>query len=561
MTFVVVSTFVVAPYITKFLVDDVIKGGQYEFLTRILLLLVLLAAARAASILVRSISYERVSQNATFDLRQGLYDHLHDLPFQFYDNHRIGEIMSRMTGDMDAVRMLLANGIPVIIEHSLYLIGSLIAVFSLDYRLALLILVLMPFISVVSWKFHHIARPQQRMIREQIAVMNTRAQENISGVRVVKAYAREDYEIETFTAMNQKHLGIGIDITRTNANFNSLLDFLGSLPSVLLLCAGAILAMRGAVSPGDLVAAIGYIWMIMMPLRNLSNTINMVTQAISSGDRLFYYADFGSEIKERPDAKFPAKFEGHVEFKNVTFRYGDDAVLHNISFDVAPGKTLAIMGATGSGKTSIVNLLARFYECGEGEVLIDGIDVKDYKLKDLRQEIGYVMQETFLFSETLENNIAFGQPDAAQEDLDRAAAAACATEYIGELEDGYDTIVGERGMGLSGGQKQRAAIARALCYDPTILVFDDATSAVDMETEFAIQQALKEEAADRTTFIISHRISAVKDADEIIVLDDGRIAERGTHGQLLKQKGLYYGIFMDQYRDFEAVTGERLVVG
>jgi ATP-binding cassette, subfamily B, multidrug efflux pump len=236
-------------------------------------------------------------------------------------------------------------------------------------------------------------------------------------------------------------------------------------------------------------------------------------------------------------------------------------VLKHISFDVKPGKTLAIMGATGSGKTSIVNLLGRFYECGEGAVLIDSIDVKDYKLKELRRKIGYVMQETFLFSETLENNIAFGNPEATQEELDAAAEAACASEYISKLDDGYDTIVGERGMGLSGGQKQRAAIARALCYNPAILVFDDATSAVDMETEYAIQQALEKSAGERTTFIISHRISAVKDADEIIVLENGEITERGTHRDLLRKHGLYHGIYMDQYRDFEEVRGERQVVG
>ncbi len=560
MTVLVVTTFIAAPYITKYLVDDVIKGGKVSYLVPILALMLSLSLVRAVFIVFRGITYERVSQNATFDLRQNLYDHLHELPFQFYDNHRIGEIMSRMTGDMDAVRMLLANGIPVIVEHSLFFLGSLIAVFTLDWRLALLILALMPFVTFTSWKFDRIARPQQRKIREQIALMNTRAQENISGVRVVKAYAREEYEMDTFAQMNRKHLDIGVAITRTNADFNTLLDFLGSLPSVLLLWAGGLLAMNGVVSAGDLVAAIGYIWMIMMPLRNLANTINMVTQAISSGDRLFYYVDFGSEIKERSDPRFPTTFQGHVEFRNVTFRYGDEEVLHDVSFDVPPGSTMAIMGATGSGKTTVVNLLARFYDCSQGAVVIDGIDVRDYRLRELRRRVGYVMQETFLFSETLENNIAFGQPDATREDLDRAAAAACASEYVADLEDGYDTIVGERGMGLSGGQKQRAAIARALCYDPTILVFDDATSAVDMETEFAIQQALKAESANRTTFIISHRISAVKDAEQIIVLEDGRIAEQGTHRELLRKRGLYYGIFMDQYRDYEAVTGERLVM-
>ncbi len=582
LSLLLVAACIVTPYITQYLVDDVIKGGNsggfmagavafvngvlgYNGADKLLLgaLVIFMAQAmlRAASVYIRNTTFERMSQDIVFDLRQSLYEHLHSLPYRFYDNHRIGEIMSRMTGDMDSVRMLIANGLLVIIEHSAFLLGSLAAVFSLDYRLALIILAIAPFVSVLSWKFNKVSRPQQRRIREQIAALNTRTQENISGVRVVKAYAREEYEKEAFAGQNRKHLDMGIEITRTNADYSSALDFFGALPAALLLLVGGYLARDGVVTPGTLVAAVGYIWMIMMPLRSLSNTINMITQAVSSGDRLFYYADFGSEIKEKPDAVFPREFKGRVTFENVTFRYEDEAVLKNISFDVKPGHTLAIMGATGAGKTSVVNLLGRFYEAGEGSVKIDGIDVRNLKLKELRRRIGYVMQETFLFSETLENNIAFGRPDATEAELNEAACAACATEYVSLLDEGYQTIVGERGMGLSGGQKQRAAIARALCYKPKILVLDDATSAVDMETEYAIQQALKQGAEERTTFVISHRISAVKDADEIIVLDRGAIAERGTHAELLKQHGLYYNIFMDQYRDFEAVSGERLVVG
>ena len=561
LTLIFVGTFIAGPYVSKFLVDEVIKGGKTDYLIWVLVLLASLSMSRAIVVFTRGVTFERISQNIIFDFRQKLYDHLHELPYRFYDNHRIGEIMSRLTGDMDSVRMLLAGGLPVIFEHSIFLIGSLIGIFTLDYRLALVVMLVMPFVAILAWKFDKAARPQQRSIREQNAVLNTKAQENISGVRVVKAYARENHEIESFSGENRKHLDIGIGITRTNASFNSALDFVGALPSALMLLVGGYLASQNIVTPGMLIAAIGFIWMIMMPLRNLANTVNLITQAISSGDRLFYYMDFGSDIKEKADARFPKEFKGHVVFKDVTFRYEDDAVLKHISFDVKPGNTLAIMGATGSGKTSIVNLLSRFYECSEGAVLIDGIDVKDYKLKELRRRVGYVMQETFLFSETLENNIAFGNPEATQEELDAAALAACAKEYIDKLDDGYNTIVGERGMGLSGGQKQRAAIARALCYNPSILVFDDATSAVDMETEFAIQQALNQRSSERTTFIISHRISAVKDADEIIVLEDGGIAERGTHRELLMKHGLYYGIFMDQYRDFEEVHGERLVVG
>ncbi len=560
MTLGFVGTAVIMPMVSKYLVDDVIEGGKLQHLAVVLILMIGLAFLRAIMIFVRGLTHERISQNVVFDFRQSLYDHLHSMPWRFYDNHRIGEIMSRMTGDMEAVRALLAGGLPIILEHSVMFVGSIVAVFLLDWRLALVILSVTPIVAWLTKKYDQVARPQQTRIREQNALLNTRTQENISGVRVVKAYAREEYEIESFRELNNKHLEIGIDITRTNADFHSMLDFVGALPSALLVLAGGYLAMGGAISPGDLVAAIGYIWMIMMPMRNLANTINMVTQAISSGDRLFYYSDFGSEIKEKPGARFPEEFRGHVKFENVTLRYEDETVLNNINFEVKPGQTLAIMGTTGAGKTSIVNLIGRYYDVSSGSVTVDGIDVRDYKLRELRRRIGFVMQETFLFSETLENNIAFGNPDVTPEELDMAACAACASEYIAKLDDGYGTIVGERGMGLSGGQKQRAAIARALCYNPSILIFDDATSAVDMETEYEIQQALKKEAENRTTFVVSHRISAVKDADEIIVLDGGSIAERGTHAELLKKRGLYYNIFMDQYRDYTNVGGERLVV-
>jgi len=338
------------------------------------------------------------------------------------------------------------------------------------------------------------------------------------------------------------------------------MDFISSLSPVALLWFGGNMVARGEISLGTLIAFTGYIWMITGPMRMLGYMINMMSQAISSGEKIFYYLDLGSSIKEKEDAQFPQEFKGHIRFENVCFRYQDEQVLHNISFDLPPGKTLAIMGATGSGKTSIVNLLGRFYECYEGRVLIDGIDVKDMKLKELRRQIGYVMQETFLFSETIEANIAFGNPDATMEEVIRAAKAAEAHEFIEAMPDGYDTIVGERGMGLSGGQKQRVALARAILKDPKILVLDDSTSSVDMETEYEIQKNLEKVMKGRTTLIIAHRISSVKNSDEIIVLDKGRIAERGNHHSLLAKKGLYYQMYMDQYRDFEEMNSGKQVI-
>lgn len=302
---------------------------------------------------------------------------------------------------------------------------------------------------------------------------------------------------------------------------------------------------------GTLVAVNGYVWLIINPMRQLSNIVNMFTNAATSAEKLFYYIDFGAAIKEKPNAISPEKFEGRVEFDHVDFAYGDTDVLHDITFTAEPGQTIAVMGATGSGKSTLVMLLSRLYDVRNGSVRIDGIDVRDQKLKPLRSHIGYVPQETFLFSDSIAENIRFGRPDAPFEKIEEAADVAQATEFLDEMPEGYETIVGERGMGLSGGQKQRTAIARAVLTDPAILVMDDSTSAVDMETEYVIQQKLKKVLAGRTTFIIAHRISSVKNADQILVMEDGRIAERGTHRELLNKGGIYSRMVADQYRDLE----------
>ncbi|NLG37925.1 MAG: ABC transporter ATP-binding protein, partial [Clostridiales bacterium] len=474
-------------------------------------------------------------------------------------HHRIGEIMSRMTGDIESIRNLIASGIITIIEQSINFIGAIIIVFTISPLLGGMLLLIAPILAFVGFRFDRSIRPAFHRIREQNAVLNARTQESIAGVRVVKAFAREDYENERFQAENHHQRDLGINISRIFSRFYPIVEFIAALTPALLLLVGGSLAVQGHITAGSVVAVFGYISSVTVPMRHLSHILNMVAQSIASADRIFYYMDFGSEIREKPHARFPETFRGHVVFDHVDFSYGDETVLHDISFDVPPGGTLAIMGATGSGKTSIVNLLGRFYECQQGAVSIDGIDVKDMKLKPLRSRIGYIMQETFLFSDSLEGNIAFGNPDATPEQIRKAAEIAQAFEFIDGLDEGMDMIVGERGMGLSGGQKQRVAIARALLIDPGILVLDDATASVDMETEHAIQRGLKEVMAGRTTIIISHRISAVRKADEIIVLEEGRIAERGTHETLMEKKGLYYGIFMDQYRDYESMVRGQVI--
>ena len=548
----VILSRMLTPFITRDIVNDVIPTQNLVKLGPLCAELLALVIMRAVSTYVRSLMLERVSQNVTYDLRTGLYRHLQELPYTFYDHHRIGEIMSRMTGDIEGVRNLISSGLITVFDNALNFVGALIFMSIMSWKLMLALLIFAPLVALTAWQFNKRIRPAFVNIREQNAVLNTTTQENLAGVRVVKAFTREDYESERFKTENQKLLGMNLEATRIWSIFVPLMELLSSLCTPVMLLVGGVLLVNRQIDIGTLVAVNGYVWLIINPMRALSGIINMVVQAITSAEKLFYYQDFGSVIREKADAKEPDKFEGHVEFDHVTFSYGGADVLRDITFEAKPGQTIAVMGATGTGKSSLVSLIGRFYDVKKGSVRVDGIDVRDQKLKPLRRSMGYVMQETFLFSDTLTDNIRFGRPEASQEQVERAARVAQADEFIRKMPDGYETIVGERGMGLSGGQKQRVAIARAVLNDPSILIMDDSTSAVDMETEYLIQQDLKEVLKNRTTFIIAHRISSVKNADMILVLDhEGRIAERGTHQQLLDMKGIYYGMVQDQYRDFD----------
>ena len=516
-----------------------------------------LTAARAICTYIRGLLLERTSQNVVYDLRTNLYAHMQELPYVFYDNHRIGEIMSRMTGDIEGIRGLIGGGLVTVFDNLLNFIGALIFLSIMSWQLMLALLIFAPLLALSAWQFNKRIRPAFREIREQNAVLNTRTQENLAGMRVVKAFAREPYESDRFAADNDRLTELHINATRIWKNFVPFMEFLSGMCMPVMLLVGGYMVLNDQIQIGTLIAVNGYVWLITNPMRSLSNIINMVAQAITSAEKLFYYVDFGSSIREPEDAETPAAFKGHVVFDHVNFSYGGEPVLKDITFEAKPGQTVAVMGATGSGKSTLVTLLGRYYDIQSGSITIDGIDVRRQKLKPMRREIGYVMQETFLFSDTLEDNIRFGRPNAEMARVQRAAQVAQATEFIDHMPRGYDTIVGERGLGLSGGQKQRVAIARAVLTEPSILVMDDSTSAVDMETEYLIQQDLKNVLAGRTTFVIAHRISSVKNADLILVLDGGAVAERGTHSELIAQKGIYYGMVQDQYRDFDMMAARK----
>lgn len=553
----VIVSRMIAPLIQKSIVNDVIPNpDELGRLTPLCAGLLALVAARALCTYRRGIILERVSQNVVYDLRTGLYRHMQELPYQFYDKHRIGEIMSRMTGDIEGIRNLIAGGLVSIFDNLLNFVGALIFLSFLSWELLLALLIFAPILAVTAWKFRAKIHPVFREIREQNAVLNTRTTENLSGMRVVKAFAREPYEMDRFIEDNRELLRLNLKSVWIWSDFVPLMELLSGLCTPVMLVVGAALILNGRMDIGTLVAVTGYVGLITNPMRQLANLVNMATNAVTSAEKLFYYVDFGAAIKEKPEAEQPEKYEGRVEFDHVNFAYGDTEVLHDITFTAEPGQTVAVMGATGSGKSTLTMLMSRFYDVSGGSVKVDGIDVRDHKLLELRRHIGFVPQETFLFSDSLAENIRFGRPDAEFGRIEEAADVAQATEFVDAMPDGYETIVGERGMGLSGGQKQRTAIARAVLTDPAILVMDDSTSAVDMETEYVIQQKLKKVLAGRTTFIIAHRISSVKNADQILVMEKGRIAERGTHRELLEKHGIYWQMVQDQYRDLNSVIGK-----
>lgn len=550
---IVIISRLVQPLITRMIVNDVIIAGQHDILVQLCIALLGLVVFRAISGFLRVLLMERASQCVAYDLRTGLFRHLQRLSFSFFDQNRVGEIMSRMTGDLEGIRDYLAVGLITLFEQGVTFFGALIFMVTLSWQAALSILSTLPFIAIVAFHFRKRVRPMFREVREQSAELNTRVQENLSGIHVVKAFVREEHEKELFTKENQKLLEMNLKVTDVWSTYVPIMQGLSEICTPLVLATGAILMAAGQMDLGTLVGVTGYIWMLTQPMRMLSQLINGMTMASTSAEKVFFYMDLGPRIKDDEQPVQVPQRSGRVEFENVTFQYDDQAVLKDISFVAEAGQTIGIMGATGAGKTSLVRLMARSYDVNAGRVLVDGVDVRKQRLQDLRKHIGYVPQETFLFSESLFENIRFGKPNAQLEEVVTAARAAQAENFIEEMPHKYETVVGERGIGLSGGQKQRTAIARALLIEPNILVFDDSTSAVDMQTEYLIQQHLEHSSKGKTTFIIAHRISSVKNADLILVLNQGEIVERGTHAELLAKKGEYYQMWQDQ---LTAITGE-----
>ncbi|KIY21196.1 ABC transporter ATP-binding protein [Mesobacillus subterraneus] len=548
---IVTAITVVYPMILQLTIDEAVIGGRYEMIP-------MLAASFVGFMIVKGICtyiYQYTGElfgiHSVYKLRNSLYEKLQYLSFRYYDNAKTGDLMSRLTADVEGFRFFLSFGFSELIHFVLLIAISFSVMVYYSVPLTLVTLATLPFLAVVVYKFDKAVHPAFRGIRKSFGKLNTKVQENISGINTVKSLSREDYEIGRFNDSNGNYKDQYLFTSEIWAKYFPLMEFLGNLSVVLLLGYGGYLVMNESLLPGELVAFYSLVWYIMWPIMNLGFVVNLFSQSKASGERLLEILEDEDEVEEKKEALQVEKLSGKVEFDHVTLRYGNDenAALNNISFKARPGQTIGLIGTTGSGKTSITQLMTRFYEPVSGKVLIDGRDSKDYSVRSLRSNIGIVLQESFLFSSSIKANISYGNPEATMDEIIAAAKRAQAHRFIMELPDQYDTILGERGMGLSGGQKQRIAIARAICIDPSILILDDATSAVDMETEFKIQQALLEVMKGRTTFIIAHRISSLKHADEILVLENGSIAERGTHEQLIQNGGTYQKIYEIQFKD------------
>ncbi len=624
LTTVIAALSIVNPYISGIIVDDVIQGGNYDLLPKLIACLLAVTCVTGILRFVYQEVFETASQGTLYDMRAKVYRKLLAEDFTFYNKKRTGDLMSRQTGDMEAIRHFVSYVIYAVYQNILLFVFALLMIFTVNTRLALLMLLVLPFTALATFKQSKEVRPAFQRNRNCFSSLNAFVQENISGNRVVKAFAKEDYEKEKFQKENDKFRDAQIKGSRVWMKYVPIFEILSYALTVILMAYGGYMVIQGQITLGDLVKVNGYLWMLNTPLRMAGWWVNDIQNFATSVEKI--YATYIEEpqvkpktMKETPaipprkdtDSSQPApstwsaparttaavragdvtqepvsgkaatgygrekplhfpvhriknapvipdpeevftrqeysRLHGDVEFCNVSYRTDEEDIVRDISFKVKAGQTVGIIGSTGAGKSTLMNLLCRFYDTSSGQVLVDGTDVRDMDLYNLRDNIGMAMQDVFLFSDTIEGNIAYGRPNCSFDAVKQAAIMADANHFIKSMPEQYDTIVGERGVGLSGGQKQRISLARALLKDPSILILDDTTSAVDMETESYIQKQLKAIKQDCTVFIIAYRISSIKDADLILVMDEGRIIEQGTHDTLLARNGYYANAFRNQY--------------
>ena len=539
------------PQLIRWIIDTGIGGNQVNVLTWSVLALLGLTLLKGVLNYFQGLFTETASQNVAFDLRNELQKKLTQLSFSFHDQSETGELLSRAVQDVERVRFLTGRATLRIVEAVLLLIITAVILLTMDFKLALLILVTMPLLVYQAIHFGARFRPLSMQVQKQLAVLTTTVEQNLRGSRVVKAYAQEDTEINRFDQENKKWFDLSNQSAKMQAFNIPLLFLIANLGMVAIILYGGSQVINGSLTIGTIVAFISYVGQLVDPVRRLGMIIPAVAVAGSASERIFDVLDTVSEVRDAPNAKPMGNIQGRVRFENVSFNYGQNRILHDISFDIHSGQKVALLGLTGSGKSSIINLIPRFYDPTAGRILIDEMDIRNITLQSLRSQIGIVLQETTLFASTIRENIAFGNETASDEEVIGAAKAAQAHDFIMQTSEGYKTRVGERGVTLSGGQKQRLAIARALLLDPRILILDDATASVDTETEHLIQLALAQLVQGRTTFVIAHRLSTVRNADLILVLDAGTITARGTHEELLESSSVYRSIYNQQLKKQE----------
>jgi ATP-binding cassette, subfamily B, multidrug efflux pump len=557
--FVATAAQLVVPQLVQRIIDAVAAGAQVQadasavagLLLSSMLAIIFFSIVRAVFAFGQQYNAERISQNVAFDIRNALFARIQRQSFSYLDRTQTGQLMVRATDDVEKVRMFIGQGLIIALQSALLLIATLLLLWLSNPQLTLVVLPILPIAFVVFFAFGAIAQPLFMAVQIKLSALNTVVQENVAGLRVVRAFGRERHEQARFDASADALLEQQLKVGRTFSFLFPLVFLIASLGQAAVLYFGGAQIIAGSLTLGEWQKFSLYLAYLFLPLGQLGFVINLMSQASASAERIFDILDTESEIQDKPGAIDLGEVSGRVEFDNVTFRYfkTGEAVLSGVSFKVEPGQTVALLGATGSGKTTIINLLPRFYDASEGRVLIDGHDVRDVTVESLRDQIGIVLQETTLFSGTIRDNIAYGRPDADLDEIVRVARAAAAHDFIVNAPLGYATPVGERGSTLSGGQKQRIAIARALLMDPRILILDDSTSSVDLATEYQIQRALDQLMQGRTSFVIAQRISTVRSADLILVLDGGRVVASGTHDELLETSEIYAEIYSSQLLD------------
>ncbi len=544
---ILVTAALASPYVSKLIVDEVIEAGNYSMLRQLILLLIACCVVKGLCRFFSQVLFETSSQGVLYSMRDQVYRKLLQEDFDFYNKNRTGDLMSRQTGDMDAIRHFVAYVIYVVYENILYFILSIVMISAVNIKLSLCMLLILPLTAATTYFQSKNVHPAFQKCRDAFSSLNILVQENISGNRMVKAFAKEDYELERFSVENDHYREAELGAANIWSKYVPVFELLSNLLTIVLMLFGGYMVIRKQMTLGDLVAVNGYLWMLTMPLRMAGWWINDIQRFTTSVEKIYHTYKAEPNVKQPKNPVQHKKYEGNITFRHVSYQADDEDIIRDISFDVQKGQTVGILGTTGAGKSTVINLLCRFFDVTDGEILVDGINVKDLDLYELRENIGIAMQDVFLFSDTIEGNIAYGRPDCSFERVKEVAKMADANLFIKNMPDGYDTMVGERGVGLSGGQKQRISLARALLKDPSILVLDDTTSAVDMETESYIQRQLENINHSCTTFIIAYRISSLKDADQILVMDQGKIIEQGTHEELVKQNGYYATVYYHQY--------------